>query len=94
MEPANARFEVKNYHINIIPHIVGISFDKEEADRIIRENRGIHQEYAIPIQLTMPERTTDQLKQILFKDKLAQYTTWFNEREVERTTNVSLAEGK
>jgi len=93
-EPVDAKYEVQNYKLQIIPHVVGIHFNKEEAAKIIDENRGSGQEYVIPIQLTVPDRTTEILQKILFKDQLAQYTTVFNLEDVDRTTNIKLAAKK
>ncbi len=48
------------------------------------------QTYTVPVKLTEPEISKERLEDVLFRDVLAQSTTYFNDGQLGRTTNVRL----
>lgn len=88
-ESRDAMLEQVNGEHKITPHVVGVDFDVEAA-RIALE-RSPDEVLNIPVKLTFPKVTTDVLQASLFKDTLADVTTYFSPKKVERTSNVRLA---
>lgn len=91
VEPANAYYQVKDYRINIVPHITGRRFNKEEAKKIIDSHQSEGEEFFIPLTVVQPEIVKEELELKLFRDRLSQYTTSFNVNYVERSHNILLA---
>ena len=92
--PSDARYEVKNYKLNIIPHVIGVDFDKEQAKKIKEESPLQWNEIKIPVTLSYPKVLTKELENSLFNNKLASYTTYFNANYKERSHNITLAARK
>lgn len=90
-EPENARYEVKNYRLEIIPHKEGITFDKLQAETILKNHTLEGEEYSIPLKITQPEVLKESIEKNLFRDKLSSYTTSFNANYIERSHNINLS---
>ncbi len=88
-EVSDARLEEKDGENVIVPHVVGVDFDLEAA-RIAYE-KSPDEIIRIPLVITEPEVNTKSLEAHLFKDTLADVTTRFSPKKVERTANVRLA---
>lgn len=73
----------------IIPEKPGVQFDVEEARSIIGD--GSAESYTIPATVTPAKVTAEDLKEVLFRDTLAQASTNLDESNVPRTNNVRLA---
>ena len=73
----------------IIPEKDGVQFDVEEARSIIGD--GSAESYTIPAKTTAAKVTAEDLKTKLFKDTLAQTSTYLDESNTPRTNNVRLA---
>lgn len=73
----------------IIPEKPGVQFDVEEARSIIGD--GSAESYTIPATVTPAKVTAEDLKEVLFRDTLAQTSTNLDESNVPRTNNVRLA---
>ena len=70
------------------PEVEGIDFDVEAAKEILKQDQ---EEYVIPLIITKPEVTIDQLGEEAFPDELATFTTRYDVSDVDRTTNLRLA---
>ena len=70
------------------PEVEGIDFDVEAAKEILKEDKD---EYVIPLIITEPEVTIDELGEKAFPDQLATFTTRYDVSDVDRTTNLRLA---
>ena len=70
------------------PEVEGIDFDVEAAKEILKEDK---EEYVIPLIITEPEVTLDELGDKAFPDQLATFTTRYDVSDVDRTTNLRLA---
>ncbi len=90
-EAADADYTIENMHITYTESVEGVEFDVDEAKRIIEENLKNPKEYYIPLTITKPEMTTEELDKSLFGDRLSTYTTNYNAGEIGRTKNVTLA---
>lgn len=86
-----ATHSISNMRITYTESENGIDFDIAEAEKIIADNLKNSHEYAIPLTVTEPEMTTEELDKSLFGDCLGTYTTRYNAGEVGRTKNVTLA---
>ncbi|MBQ6998938.1 MAG: VanW family protein [Clostridia bacterium] len=90
-EVVEAAHSISNMRITYTESENGIDFDIAEAEKIITDNLKNSHEYAIPLTITEPEMTTEELDKSLFGDCLGTYTTRYNAGEVGRTKNVTLA---
>ena len=70
------------------PEVEGIDFDVENAKEILKEDK---EEYIIPLIITKPEITLDQLGEEAFPEQLSTFTTRYDVSDVDRTTNLTLA---
>lgn len=77
----------------VYPHIDGIDFGItiEEAKKIVEEEK---ESYIIPLKITSPAITTNQIGTEAFPDLLASYSTTYNTRNYNRTTNILLSSAK
>ena len=88
--------EVKDaYYIKepftIYPEEDGIDFDIEAAKVMLLEEK---EEYEIPLNITKPEKTVQEIGTEAFPDLLATFSTNYQASNVNRTTNLKLAAGK
>ena len=77
----------------IYPHVTGVdlAISIEEAKEKLKEDK---EEYTIPLKITIPNVTTDQLGTAAFPDLLSKFTTKYNAGDKARTTNLALASKK
>ena len=75
----------------IFPEVIGVDFDIEEAKKILKEDK---QEYTIPLKITKPNKTVNNIGTEAFPDMLSTFTTRYDASNVPRTTNLKLAVGK
>lgn len=85
-EPKNAYFEKNPF--KVYPHVEGIDINIEEAKKILAEEK---EEYVIPLVITKPEITTDQIGTEAFPNLLGRCTTKYDESNVSRSTNLKVA---
>lgn len=88
--------EVKDAYYTKDPFVVypeedGIDFDIETAKNIISEEK---EEYEIPLNITKPTKTVNEIGTEAFPDLLAQFSTNYQASNVSRTTNLRLASNK
>lgn len=90
--------EPKDAYISKNPTIVhthenGVDFkvSMEEANKIISEDK---EEYKIPLKITVPEKTIEDLGEEAFPDKLATFTTRYDPSNKNRANNVSISADK
>ena len=88
-EPVNATYKVENQKLIIVEEKIGVTFDKQEAKKIIESDPGdvIH----IPIKTQKAEVTSEQVRAGLFPDLLATYSTKYNAGDSNRSYNIALA---
>ena len=76
----------------LVDQIIGIEIkDIEEAKKIAESVTEEGMQFAIPLKITLPETTIDNVLDELFRDTLSTYTTNYKTSEVERSENVRLA---
>lgn len=77
----------------VIPHVNGVDFgiSMEEAKALLLEDK---ESYTIPLKITVPKVTINNIGSEAFPDLLATYSTNFSARNVNRTTNIKLASNK
>lgn len=77
----------------LYPHVNGVDFkiSMEEAKKLLEEDKD---EYIIPLKITKPEVTTDEIGSEGFPDLLGTFTTYYNASNTSRTTNLRLASNK
>lgn len=75
----------------IYPESKGIDFDVENAKTVISEPKD---EYTIPLIITNPKKTVQDIGTAAFPDKLATFSTKYQASNVNRTTNLRLAANK
>ena len=88
-EASNAYYE-KN-PLKIHSEVIGVSFDKEQAKRILEDEK---EKYEIDLIYTYPEVTIKDLNIDIFKDQLAYFTTSYNMANKDRVVNLELAADK
>ena len=72
----------------IYPEVVGIDFDVEAARQLLKEEKD---EYVIPLKVTKPSITINQIGTEAFPDQLATFTTRYDASDTSRTTNLIIA---
>lgn len=75
----------------IYPESNGIDFDVENAKLLLQETK---EQYEIPLIITKPTKTTQEIGTEAFPDLLAKFSTNYKVSEVNRTTNLRLAANK
>lgn len=88
-ESKNAYYE--NEPFKIYPQINGVSFDKENAKNLLKNEQD---EYIIELKYTYPEITINDLNIDIFKDTLSSFTTKYDISNKDRSTNLELAASK
>lgn len=90
-EPVNAYYTTNPYVV--YPHENGVDFNisVEEAKAMLNE---VKDEYEIPLKYTAPSVTTNMIGTEAFPDLLAKYSTNYNAKDTDRTTNLRLAAEK
>ena len=88
--------EVKNAYytkepFTIYPEEEGIDFDVEAAKVLVQEEKD---EYEIPLIITKPTKTVNEIGTEAFPDLLATFSTKYQASNVNRTTNLKLAAKK
>ena len=90
-EPQDAYYTTNPF--KLYPHVDGVDFaiSMEEAQKLLEEEK---EEYAIPLKITKPKITTDQIGSEAFPDRLSTFSTKYDASNKARSTNLSLAAGK
>lgn len=81
-----------NNPFTIYPEVKGVDFDIENAKSIIAEAG--KNEYEIPLIITQPAKTVNDIGTEAFPDLLGTCSTKYNAGNTGRTTNLKLAAGK
>lgn len=88
-EPQDAYYTEEPFAV--YPEVEGIDFDLEAAREILKEDK---EEYIIPLTITKPEKTLEDIGEKAFPDELATFTTRYDASDTDRTTNLKIACGK
>lgn len=72
----------------VYPEVEGVDFDVEAARELLKEDK---EEYVIPLTITKPKVTLDQIGSEAFPDQLATFTTRYDVSDVDRSTNLQIA---
>ena len=90
-EPVNAYYTTNPYVV--YPHENGVDFkiSMDEAKSMLQEDKD---EYSIPLKYITPDVTTNMIGTEAFPDLLSSFTTKYNTRQTDRTTNLRIAAGK
>ena len=75
----------------IYPESDGIDFDMENAKILLTEPK---EQYEIPLIITKPTKTIQQIGTEAFPDQLATFSTNYQASNTNRTTNLKLSAGK
>ena len=89
--PENAYFTTEPYAV--YPEVIGVNFDEDKLYNMIVSNP-TEEEYAIALDYTVPDVTTDDIGMEAFPDLLATYKTTYDSSNTNRTTNLRLASNK
>ncbi len=91
-EPKNAYYEENPFKLYKEVEGIDLKITIEEAKKILEEDK---EEYVIPLTITKPEITINDLKNInSFPEQLSKYTTRYDESNQNRSTNIKLASEK
>lgn len=74
--------------ITIHPEVEGVDFDIEEAKKILENDS---EQYEIPLKITKPNVTMEQIGAEAFANKISFYSTRYDGGDVNRSTNLELA---
>ena len=74
-------------------HVNGVDFaiSMEEAQKILEEDK---EEYVIPLKITVPDKTLEDLGEEAFPDELGTYTTRYDPTNLNRSNNISISAKK
>jgi len=93
-ESSNAYYEIVEGKVVMYPHVLGVSFDKAEAQAIIDSHTGDGATFEIPLVIHEPEITLEEIEAQMFSDVIGEYATRFNSGDVARSKNIALASNK
>ena len=93
-EPVDAVCTETDGGVNITPEIIGISIDRQTADKIIDENRDTHENYTIPAVITYPAVTSAYLEAEFTDTVIGTYSSNYSTSTSNRKSNISLASAK
>lgn len=87
-EAQNASYDKSTSTLTV--HVNGVDLDVsiEEAENILAEDK---KEYEIPLQITKPDITTDNLGEEAFPEKLGSFSTRYDASNINRSKNIELA---
>jgi len=86
-ERADAYFSEEE---GIVPEVVGLSFDKAEAEKLLSA-AAFGDTVEIPLILDLPELTAEDLEALIFRDKLSERSTSLSGSSSNRINNVKKA---
>ena len=87
VEPSDAYFED---NFEVVDEVNGVRFEVAEAEKIWKAGT-FAEKIEIPMKLTKPEVTGDDLRAMLFRDVLGEQTTYYTYSVDNRINNVNLA---
>ena len=90
VEPVNAWYSET---FEVMPEVVGVSFDLEQAAQIWQA-AAIGEQAVVPLIITQPQYTAEQLRSLLFRDLLGAQITFYYGSTAERINNIRLAASK
>ena len=85
-EPKDAYYTQDPFQI--FEHVNGVDFDLEKAKEILKEDK---EEYEIPLVITVPDVTINEIGTEAFPDLLSSFSTRYDASKTDRTTNLKLA---
>jgi len=90
-EPKDAEFSVKDNRAQVVPHVVGVQLDKNDATNKLSQLVEGGTPIEISVIRTMPEITQSVLEAKLFNSTLSSFSTRYNPGAVNRSKNVAIA---
>lgn len=90
---ANAYYERTESGVAVIAHKYGVDFDKTQAEKIVKSNKGYGKTFEIPAQISTPDLLEQDAIDRLFAKTLGTYKSHFNSGDVSRSSNIYLASG-
>jgi len=95
IEPANAFFKVEDDIVSIVDDVKGQVLDDDKLkDNITSNLLTRNGTLEIPIKKLEADRTTEDLRALEIKQKVAEYSTKFNKSQKGRTQNIKIAAEK
>ncbi len=93
-EAKDASYVIEDGKVIMHPHVLGISFDKSDAQAIIDDHTGYGVQFKIPLRIQEPEVLLADIEEKLFSEVIGEYSTKFNAGDVSRSKNIALASNK
>lgn len=90
-EPENAYFVNEPFELNVGSSGTDFAISLNEAKNLLAEEKD---EYIIPLKITPPEVSVEDLGNDIFKDNLGAYSSYYNISNYNRSINVELASKK
>lgn len=88
-QPAqNAYYKKENGNVVVVDDIPQIIVDKSELKKAFASDDAV---FRVPVRLERAEKTAQDLKAMLFRDKLSSFSSGFASSSAARATNVTLA---
>lgn len=91
VEAADASYDSKKGEVT--ESVTGVDFDVAEAQKLW-DAAAVGDTVEIPLEITQPKITTDDLSAKLFKDKLGSQVSYFRSSSANRINNIKLAAEK
>ena len=93
-EAKDAEYSKVDGQYTFTAEVDGISFDEDTARQIIEQNRDNTESYEIPVKITKPDVTVEDLKNKFSANTLATYSTDYSTSDAGRCANIELAASK
>jgi len=93
-EAKDASVKQDGEEITIIPEVIGVKINDDEAREILQKNKNSSESYSIPAIITYPEITKTQLEAEYINTVIASYSTDYSTSTQNRKTNIAIAAAK
>ncbi len=90
-DAVNAKYEITDNQVTVVPGDTGRYINKEEAEPILTQVREGGEIVKIPFYISQPELNSTVLKEKLFSDTLATYSTSYSGSTSNRCSNIARA---
>ncbi len=90
----DARYEQTEESYTIVPHVVGVKVNPDDAKKILKENADNAESYTIPAIITLPETTTEMVEAEFTDTIIGTYSSDYSSSTPNRKENIRLASEK
>jgi vancomycin resistance protein YoaR len=92
-DPQNAYYKSEGKSLTIVPEVPGVDFDRQEAEKLLKNLKEGAEPVSIPIRRAQAEVTKENLQKRLFNATISSFSTKYSASNTNRSHNLALAAG-